>query len=142
MNVYECNRTGLNFLKEYPNNLLFQYKWISGCCTPPDLIFFNKENGNELKRISNSQFIWGDIDENYALYFSDTTNTRLIYIDNKTDKEYIFQFDNEQVNKSATKNQVLQLTDLFKHFKKDDNYFVFDFMSSNGSFEQIRIEIK
>ncbi len=142
MNVYECNRTGLNFLKEYPNYLLFQYKWISGCCTPPDLIFLNKENGNELKRISNSQFIWGDIDENYALYFSDTTYTKLIYLDNNTDKEYFFQFDNEQVNKSVTKNQVLQLTDLFKHFKKDDNFFVFDFMSSNGNFEQIRIEIK
>ena len=142
MNVYECNRTGLNFLKEYPNYLLFQHKWTSGCCTPPDLIFLNKETGKEFKRISNSQFIWGDIDENYALYFSDTTYTRLIYLDNNTDKQYIYQFDKEEVNKSGTKNHVIQLTDLFKHFKKDDKFFEFDFTSIEGNLKKIRIEIK
>ena len=107
VNVYGCLRTGLDFLKEYPNYLLFQYKWVSGCCTPPDLIFLNKENGNELRRISNSQFIWGDTDENYTLYFFDTTYNRLIYLDNNTDQKHICKFDKEQVNQSVTKNNVL-----------------------------------
>ncbi len=140
--VYECERTGLNFLKEYPNYLLFQYKWISGCCTPPDIVFINKENGIELKRITNDLFVWGDVDENYILYFSDTTYTKLVYLENNTNKEYSFQFDKEQVDKSVDKNQVLQMADLFKNFKKNENDFTFDFKTSEGLIKKLKIELK
>ncbi|MGE5436664.1 MAG: hypothetical protein ACM3O3_05500 [Syntrophothermus sp.] len=141
-NVYECGRTGLNYLKEYPNYLLFQYKWISGCCTPPDIIFINKVNGSELKRITNDLFVWGNIEEDYVLHFSDSTYTRLIYLDNNTDKEYILRFDKEQVNKSAAKNPVLQLADLFKNFKKSGNDFTFDYKTSEGVIKKMKIEFK
>lgn len=116
VNVYECERTGLNFLKEYPNYLLFQYKWISGCCTSPDIVLINKVDGIEMKRITNDLFVWGDIDENYVLSFSDSTYTNLIYLDNDTDKEYTLRFENTQVDKSVAENQVLQLADLFNNF--------------------------
>lgn len=141
-NVYECERTGLNFLKEYPNYLLFQYKWISGCCTPPDIVFISKVNGSELKRITNDLFVWGDVDENYILYFSDTTYTKMVYLENNADKECTFQFDKEQVNKSVDKNQVLQMADLFKNFKKNKNDFTFDFKTSEGLIKKLKIELK
>lgn len=140
--VYECQRTGLDFLKEYPNYLLFQHKWISGCCTPPDIVFVNKENGRELKRITNNLFVWGDIDENYVLYFSDTIYTDLIYLDHNTEKEYSLRFDKAEIEKSVAKNQVLQLTDLFKNFKKDENDFTFDFKTSEGVIKEMNIELK
>jgi len=142
MDVYECERTGLSFLKEYANYLLFQYKWISGCCTPPDIIFFNKVTGSELRRITNNLFVWGDIDENYVLYFSDTTYTNLIYLDNNTDKEFTLRFNNNQVDNSAAKNQMLQFTDLFKNFKKNRDNFTFDFKMSEGTIKIMKIEFK
>jgi len=140
--VHECERTGLNFLKEYPNYLLFIYKWISGCCTPPDLVFIDKENGKEIKRITNERFIWGNSDENYALYFSDTTFSKLIYLDHNTDYQYAINFKNRKVQSSAQSNQVLQLTDLFKNFKKKDGELTFDFKTSSGQVEKMTIKLK
>lgn len=140
--VYDCERTGLNFLKEYPNYLLFQHKWISGCCTPPDIVFINKVNGYELRRITNDSFVWGDIDENYVLYFSDTTYTSLIYLDNNTDQEFTTRFDKSQVDKSVAKNHVSQITDLFNNFKRNENDITFDFKTSEGIIKKMRIEIK
>jgi len=142
MDVYSCQRTGLNFLKEYPQYLLFQYKWISGCCTPPDLVFISKENGKEIKRISKDQFVWGDVDENYVLYFSDTTFKSLIFLNHNTDKQYIYQFEVGKVLNTATQNQVLQLGDIFSNFKKNEAYFTFDFKISEGKTENLKIEIK
>ncbi|MFC6860370.1 hypothetical protein ACFQHQ_13325 [Zunongwangia atlantica 22II14-10F7] len=140
IDVYECQRTGLDFLKEYPNYLLFQYKWISGCCTPPDIILIDKETGNEIKRINNDQFVWGDVHENYVLFFSDTTYTHLIYLNNETDKAYDLHFDNKQVKKSVIKNNVLQLNDLFNNFIVSRNNFKFDYKTSEGVVKNLKIE--
>ncbi|WP_373397828.1 hypothetical protein V8V91_25460 [Algoriphagus halophilus] len=85
--VYGCQRAGLGFLKEYKNYLLFQYEWISGCCASPDMVFINKETGKEIKRIPHEQFVWGDIEKDYLLYFSDSTFTSLILLDHLTDKK-------------------------------------------------------
>lgn len=140
--VYECDRTGLIFLKEYPNYLLFQYKWISGCCTSPDIVFINKLTGNEIKRIPKDQFVWGDTDDDYVLYFSDTTFTKLIYMDNNTDSQYNIAFNKDQVTKSIVKYNIIQFTDIFEQFKKYDNFFVFNFKTAEGKFEKIKIELK
>lgn len=142
MNVYGCNRTGLNFLKEYPGYLLFQYKWISGCCTPPDIVFMSKETGEELKRIPNNLFVWADADDNYVLYFSDTTDTRLKYLDNSTDKEYSLQFERGQVKKSAAKNWVMQFGDLFKDFRKNNDDFTFEFKTIEGTIKKMKIKFE
>ncbi len=142
MNVYECERTGLNYLKEYPNYLLFQYNWISGCCISPDIVFISKINGKEIKRIKTDQFIWGNLDENYVLYFSDTTYKKLIYLDNNSDKQYSIQFEKGKVMNSTNKNNVLQLSDLFKNFKKNDTNFTFDFKTASGKIEKLTIQIK
>lgn len=140
--IYVCDRTGLSFLKEYPNYLLFQYRWISGCCTSPDVIFINKENGSELWRIGSDLFVWGDVDENYILYFSDTTCKELIYLNNNTDKKYTFSFAAGQINESIIENDVSLVADLFKNFKKDKNEFTFDFNSSEGIMKKLKIKIK
>lgn len=61
-----CSRLGLNFMKEYSSYFLFKHDWISSCGSPPDLVFINKENGKELKRISNELFLWGNLEDNYT----------------------------------------------------------------------------
>ena len=140
--VYGCQRGGLGFLKEYPNYLLFQHKWISGCCDSPDMIFLNKETGMELKRIPKDQFVWGDIEKDYLLYFSDTTFTSLILLDHMTDKMYTMKFESNQIENSLGKNQVMRLTDLFENIEKDENELVLEFRSDNGKMTQKRIKLK
>ncbi len=140
--VYECQRTGLGFLKEYPNYLLFQYQWTSGCCASPDIIFISKESGKEINRISQDQFVWGDLEKDYLLYFSDSSSTSLTLLDNLTEKVYKMEFHANEIDKSIRENQVLQLTDLFKNIQKTDKALTFEFVSFRGNLEQKRIEIK
>ena len=66
----------------------------------------------------------------------------MVYSENNTNKEYSFQFDKEQVDKSVDKNQVLQMADLFKNFKKNENDFTFDFKTSEGLIKKLKIELK
>ncbi|GAA0880120.1 hypothetical protein GCM10009119_30900 [Algoriphagus jejuensis] len=137
--VYGCERTGLGFLKEYPNYLLFQYKWISGCCASPDIIFISKESGKEINRISQDQFVWGDLEKNYLLYFSDSSFTSLALLNHSTEKIYSLEFHVNQIDNSIRENQVLQLTDLFKNIQKTDRALTFEFLSEQGRLEQKRI---
>jgi hypothetical protein len=140
--VYSCDRIGLVFLKEYPRYLLFEHRWISGCCTPPDLVFLRKEDASELKRIKNSQFVWGDVDENYALFFSDSTYKKLIYLNHISDKEYSIQFLEGQVNNSAKTNHVLDQATLFKDFVKNESSFTFYFKTEKRVWDKMKIEFK
>jgi hypothetical protein len=137
-----CSRLGLNYIKEYPNYLLFIHEWISGCCTPPDLVFIDKESGKEKERITNNLFVWGDTDKDYALYFSDSTYTSLIYLNHKYDQKFIYQFEEGKVLNSAKKQSVLQLNDLFDNFRNENEYFLFDFKNNIEKSEEVKFKIK
>ncbi|PKL79419.1 MAG: hypothetical protein CVV25_08215 [Ignavibacteriae bacterium HGW-Ignavibacteriae-4] len=140
--ILECGRSGLFFLKEYPNYLLFVFEWISGCCTTPDLVFISKQNGLEIKRISKDLFVWGDNDLDYSLYFSDTTYTKLIYRNHITDIEYLYNFDEYLVVESAVENNVMSYDKLFVNFIIDNDKFKFDFLKPDKKIEKISIQIK
>lgn len=137
-----CSRTGLQFIKEYPNYLFFVHNWISGCCTPPDLIFIDKVTGKEQQRVPNTLFISGDSDENYALYFSDTTYTELIYHNHELNMKYIYLFPKDKVLNSVTKNEALKLNDIFKEFKREQELFTFNFINEKGITEELNMKIK
>ncbi|MFA7326895.1 MAG: hypothetical protein WC121_09540 [Candidatus Kapaibacterium sp.] len=140
--ILECGRSGLFFLKEYPNYLLFIFEWISGCCVPPDIVFISKENGLEINRISKYLFVWGDNDLDYSLYFSDTTYTNLIFHNHLTDIEYLYNFDEYLVAESAVENNVMSYDKLFDNFLIDNNKFKFYFLNPVGQKEEINIRIK
>lgn len=128
-----CQKTGLNFLKEYPNYLLFQYRWVSGCCQPPDVVFISKDKGTEINRVYSSQFVWGDIDENYLLYFSDTTYTELIFLNHNSEKKNSIDFKSGVVLTSGKENNVLSTNSLFKDFILKESEFLFNFRLKDGS---------
>lgn len=140
--IYSCQRTGLEFLKEYKNYLLFQYKWASGCCTSPDVIFFNKDSGIEIERVPQDQFVWGDIEKNYLLYFSDSTLTTLFLLDHLTDKKYSMQFEPHQIENSINQNMVMRLNELFVNLVKNENELFFELKLENGKLISKRFEIE
>lgn len=64
-------RSGSVFLKEYKEEIVFAYHWITGCCQPPDIVFYDKDNGQETRRISSHDLITFDEDSDLLLYFID-----------------------------------------------------------------------
>lgn len=139
--VFGCNRTGLNFIKEYNNYLFFIHEWISGCCVSPDLVFLSKENGQEIKRVKSEYFIWGSIDDDFALYFSDSTYMDLVYLNQINLEETHIKFKDEEVNQSINENNINQLSDLFKDVKKEENQIVFKFKNREGDIEEFKFKI-
>ncbi|MGB1248038.1 MAG: hypothetical protein ACPG4Z_04075 [Chitinophagales bacterium] len=137
-----CSRLGLNYIKEYPNYLLFTHEWISGCCTPHDLVFIDKESGKEKERITNALFVWGDTDKDYSLFFSDSTYTSLIYLNHKSDQKFIYQFEEGKVFNSVKKHSVLQISNLFDNFRNENEYFLFDFKNNMGNSEKVKFKIE
>lgn len=139
--VYECDRLGLMFLKEYSNYLLFMYNWISGCCISPDIIFVNKDTGQEISRINSDLFVWGDDDENYVMYFSKTDSqySKLYYLDHITNVEYVYSFKKGEIRKSLKRNNASQVSNLFNNFKKDETEITFDYTNSKGQIETVKI---
>jgi hypothetical protein len=140
--VYGCQRAGLGFLKEYPSYLLFQYEWISGCCASPDILFISKKTGKEIERITQDLFVWGDIENDYLLYFSDTTFTSLVYLNHLTDKKYNIQFEPNKIDSLAQTREVLRLTELFENIQKNEDELTFELKLKNGEMIKKRIEIK
>jgi len=137
-----CSRVDLNFIKEYPNYLLFRHKWTTTSFTPPDMVFINKDNGKEINRIAKEQFVWGDSDKDYLLYFSDNTLNELTYLDHNTDNKHVVKFEDGKIQDLADKNQTIRLADFFKNFKKGEENFTFEIIVSNEEKEEIKIKIK
>lgn len=136
-----CSRLGLQYIKEYPNYLLFVHNWVSGCCTPPDIVFHDKETGLEKKRITKDLFVWGDVDHDYALYFSDSTYSTLKYINHKLNHEISYRFKENEVLKSTENHSVLKLSNLFNNFRIVNGTLIFDFKNKTGYIEEIRIKL-
>jgi hypothetical protein len=81
------DRLGLCFIKEYDDFIHFQNRWISGCCTPPDMVFLDKSSGKEINRISNMAFIWHSWEDDYVIYFSDSLYNVIEYFDLKNNNK-------------------------------------------------------
>ena len=137
-----CSRLGLNYVQEYPKYLLFVHNWISGCCTPPDIVFIDKQTGREKGRITHDLFVWGDSEENYTLYFSDTTFRELIYLNHKSGIKFNYSFNEGVVLNSAMEHSVLHISELFKKFCIDNDFITFYFKDSFSNSEMIKFKIK
>ncbi len=106
------------------------------------VVFINKDTGTEINRIYSSQFVWGDTDENYLLYFSDTTYTEMIFLNHNSDKKFPFDFKSGVVSTSGKENNVLSTNSLFKDFALNGNELIFSFRLDDGSWETKKISIE
>ncbi len=136
-----CSRTGISFIKEYPSYLLFINKYSSSSSWSLGLTFLNKQSGQEIFEISNKQFVWGNSDEDYALYFSNTKYDELIYLDCLSNKKHKYFFKENKVNNSISNNGEIELNKLFENFNKNSDSFEFDFRNEDDEIEHIKIEI-
>ncbi len=86
--IDQTERLGYQFVRENKQSFLVMNKLISGCCTPPEYLLFNKSNGKRLRSLGRLIHQDGEGEDNFALYFSDSTlnSVTLLYLD--TGKQY------------------------------------------------------
>lgn len=65
------HRLGIQFIDEYPNYAFFIEEVISGCCTPPNLIFLDKKDGKKINTITSNQVIPNSDRDSFCTYFND-----------------------------------------------------------------------
>lgn len=138
-----CSRSGLSFLEEYPNYLLFKYDWVSGCCQPPDILFLDKFTGEKVNKINMSEFIYGETELDYTLYFDNGNHEELILLFNQTDKKYSLSLPKNRINKTL-KTYKTYPSDLFKNFNLNSESFTFEYEYLSGKVvltEKIRIDL-
>lgn len=110
-NQYYDHRLGMSFKKEYDDYLYFVNQVISGCCTPPELVFLDKNNASEINKISSDNFIYANSEKDYIIYFKDTTLTSVTYHNLKTNKKSLTNIGNI-MEKSINNNSINHVTDL------------------------------
>lgn len=75
---------GMQRYDVYPKYAVFYEELISGCCTPPNVVFLDNSTAKELRRIDSYSFI--RLDEDYCIFFKDTALNTASFLDLKTDK--------------------------------------------------------
>jgi len=135
-NLRLMEQTGLIFIKEYTDYLFFIHEWISGCCTPPDLVFIDKNDSKELIRINHDNFIYENQEKDYVMYFNDTTQTHFIYHNLETNKKQSIEFKEKEVKNSAVKNEVLEIHYLFEVYNLKDGIIKIEFKNASNSTEK------
>jgi hypothetical protein len=66
-------RLGYQLIKENKQSFLIMNRVISGCCTPPEFLLYNKNSGKLLENIGSLIYFSNDTQDNFLLYFSDST---------------------------------------------------------------------
>jgi hypothetical protein len=66
-------RLGYQYIMENKQSFLIMNRLISGCCTPPEFLLFSKNNGKLLEKLGYLIYYSKNEEENFVLYFSDST---------------------------------------------------------------------
>lgn len=117
-------RLGYSYVQEYKNTFLIQNDVISGCCSPPEFLLFDKITGKEIENIGIVLFVIPD--KNIPLIISltnsnyDTTknkhfdgNSLSIYNIDKQ-KKYSFDLPNSEIDKICKDNGILYPEEIFE----------------------------
>jgi hypothetical protein len=112
-------RIGLTFIKEYKDYLFFVDELISGCCTPPDIVFLNKYDASEINRIPSSQFVYENIEKDYVTYFQDDKLTKFIFHNLKTNTRKMTVIEEGLILNSIQNNKALYISDVLSLIEND-----------------------
>lgn len=139
-NIEFSGRIGKSFIKEFESGLLFQNRWISGCCMAPDYFIINKKTGFRIESFPSSHNLYFDSDFDFLITFSDSTLQELTMYDlehgtAKTIK-YFSQKQAAQISESSQ-----QIADLFSQVKRVSDNYILPFRYTNGSSTEIKDSI-
>jgi len=133
------DKIGLIFIEEYNDYLFFIDELISGCCTPPDLVFLNKIDASEINRIPSSHFVFGNPEKDYVTYFQDDSLTQFIFHDLNNDKKNMTVLENNIVLRAIDNNSNIHVKDLI-NINDDHNQIILELEITPNVFKKIKIQ--
>jgi hypothetical protein len=96
-------RLGYQFARENKQSFLIMNRLVSGCCTPPEYILFNKSNGKQLRSLGKLIHHDAEGEDNFALYFSDSMLNSVTLLFLNTGKQYEINLPRNRFNTSLEK---------------------------------------
>lgn len=82
------DRLGYQYVKENKQSFLLMNRLISGCCTSPEYLLFNKDNGKLLNNLGSLIYYSENTKDNFVLFFSDSTLNSVTLLNLDTGKQY------------------------------------------------------
>jgi hypothetical protein len=137
-------RIGYSFANEYKTTFLIQNNLISGCCTPPAFILFDKLSGKLKEDLGRLIFYSSDKSKPFAVSFRDTTFNSLTLINFDNGKEFIVKLPKEQIKSAIKQLDVLAAEELFEDTIIKNNQIVLSYRykkASDGKHETKTITI-
>lgn len=136
-------RIGKTFIKEFQSGLLFQHRWISGCCMAPDYILIDKKTGAILNSFPSSLNLYFNSNFNFLVTFKDSTLQELsIYNFQDQNSKVIKRFSKKVATELRSSSQ--QTADLFSSIKRVHDGFLlpFKYFDEKGTLLQDSIFFK
>ncbi|MGC4102577.1 hypothetical protein [Ferruginibacter sp.] len=92
-------KLGYSYAAEYNASFLIQNNLISGCCTPPEYLLFNKATGKEIKNLGSLIFYSEEIKYPLVVFIEPKKMNSLLFYNVNTQKNFSVALP---VNKIAT----------------------------------------
>ena len=117
-------KIGYNLAMEYKTLFLIQNNLISGCCTPPDFILFDKLNGKLKSNIGRLIYYSDDKTKPFSVGFADSNFNSVALSNFDTGKEFIIKLPKGQIELAIKQLEVLAAEELFEETHIKDKQLV------------------
>ena len=118
-------RLGFIEWTETKNHFLVKNKVISGCCEPLEIVLFNKDNGNKIKKLGTLIFD-KDIGQNSYFLILQDLNTVLLF-KSSDDKTYTFSLPKGRLEKTLKRSGDFNAENYFTDAEFKANIFTVNY---------------
>jgi hypothetical protein len=125
--IEATEKLGYQYAAEYKTTFLLQNNLISGCCTPPEYLLFNKTTGTEIKNFGS--LIFYGVKEKYSLAvcMEDTSFNELKFYDINTKKTFTVNLPAGKIKATLEKGSEMYAEYLFDEAMISGNHFTASF---------------
>jgi len=124
-------KLGYQYATEYKATFLVQNNLISGCCTPPEYLLFNKSTGKVIKNLGRLIFYSEDVKFPLVVYIEDTVFSRLKFYDVNTGRLFYVPLPPHTIKNTLEKGAERYAEYLFEDAEISGNHFSVSFRYQN-----------
>lgn len=125
-------RVGYQYATEFKTTFLIQNNVISGCCTPPEFILFNKTSGEKIKNFGPLIFYSENIKYPFVIYINDDALNLLSFYDVNTKKVFTIVLPKNKLLGTIKNRSEMYPEHLFEEPQITGNRFLVSFRYQNA----------
>jgi hypothetical protein len=116
-------KLGYQYAAEYKSTFLIQNNLISGCCTPPGYLLFNKANGNKIKNLGSLIFYSENRKYPFVVYIEKKMMNSLRFYDIDRKKTFSVSLPQNKISNTLQKGDLIYAEYLFEEPVMSKNRF-------------------